>query len=183
MLSKAIKDKVENKYGSAVRYPVECDALAVEISKATGRSISSSTIKRLWGFIEGASAARSYTLDTVAEYCGHSCFDELIESFNPEKLTDQTLTKLVASEIDDTVILEIRLSDNISVKIQRCTASSFKVIRSSSDELPTGCCISFSKVEVGFPFFIRLINQKELKPIALAKVSGVTALKLIAEGE
>ena len=176
MLSRAIKDKVEQKYGSTVRYPVECDALAEDISKATGRSISSSTIKRLWGFIEGASAARSYTLDTVAEYCGHSCFDDLIESFNPEKKEQKSnLVKVQASEIGSNQVIVIGFGGDQSVQLQRDRKTTFRVISGNHPKLKEQQRISFNSVEVGYPMFIRC-HDIDSGSLTLGSISGVTFL-------
>ena len=180
MLSTAIKNKVEDKYGSKIKYPVECDALAQDVSRVTGRSISSSTIKRLWGFIEGATTARSYTLDTVAEYCGSSSFDDLIKSFDPNMDKSKTeLTKLTAAELDNDAILEFRIGESENVQIQRDENQLFTVVSCNCESLDVGQTISFSETEVGFPLFIKCHGQGSTASLILGKLSGVTALKII----
>lgn len=177
MLSRAIKDKVEYKYGSTVRYPVECDALAEEISKATGRSISSSTIKRLWGFIEGATAARSYTLDTVAEYCDFSCFEDLVSSFDPEKTEQKPEpVKILASEIGIDQVVLVGFVGDQSVQLQRHCENTFRVASSSHPQLVEGQRIHFNSIEVGYPLFIRCLDNDSSSTLTLGSVSGVTSL-------
>ena len=181
MLSRAIKDKVEHKYGSTVRYPVECDALAEEISKTTGRSISSSTIKRLWGFIEGASAARSYTLDTVAEYCGHSCFDDLIESFNPTDYVKKApITFLLTKDIPVGREIFFTFGGEASLNMKLDENHSYRVLESNNCELVAGDVFECVKIEVGLPVFIYNWHRgtEHIGSTVLAKLTGVISISM-----
>lgn len=82
MLGEAVKKELEKIYGSEIRYPKDCDALADTISRKTGSTISSSTMKRLLGFIQATSNPSQHTLDTIAVYLGHATWEEFKTSKN-----------------------------------------------------------------------------------------------------
>lgn len=180
MLSSGIKKVVEEQYGQTVRYPVECDALASDISKCTGRSISASTVKRLWGFIDGATSARSYTLDTLAEYCGHGCFDDLVDSFNPMRNSKPSPIKVLAIdelEVGTKIVVTFgKGSLNLILKDHQL----FEVESSLDCQLQDGDTFTCIKIEVGLPIFINDWNRskEELGSYTIAKVMGVNSIIL-----
>ena len=67
MLSEIIKQKIEERFGKAVRYPKDCEALALVISQDCNERVSASTVKRLYGFVSGVEQPRRFTLDLIAQ--------------------------------------------------------------------------------------------------------------------
>lgn len=70
MLHPIVKGLIEEKIGKKIRYPADCEFIVVEIEKITKQRISTNTIKRLLGFIQGVRTPRLYTLDIIAKYLG-----------------------------------------------------------------------------------------------------------------
>jgi hypothetical protein len=92
MLSKIIKDMLEEKFGQPVRYPKDCEALAAEISTTCKQRISASTIKRLYGFVQNIEQPRLYTLDVISNYLGYSYWENLLSSLNTQpKPSNETI--------------------------------------------------------------------------------------------
>lgn len=82
MIDEKIIQEIENVFGQKIRYPKDCEILAVEISSKTGTSISSSTLKRIFGLIKTNSQPNLYTLDTIARYINYKNWDEVQKSLN-----------------------------------------------------------------------------------------------------
>ncbi len=70
MLPESIKKQIEVKYGHAIRYPKDCENLAIHITSEIKSNISASTLKRLFGFVKSESKPNKYTLDTIARFLG-----------------------------------------------------------------------------------------------------------------
>lgn len=85
MLSKDIQQKIEQVYGQEIKYPRDCEGLAACITEKTGNSISSSTLKRLYGFVKTSSNPSQFTLDTIALYIGYSSWESYEKSNYSEK--------------------------------------------------------------------------------------------------
>lgn len=81
MLTESIKKQIQHVYGQEIKYPRDCEGLAACITEKTGNSISSSTLKRLYGFVRTSSNPSQFTLDTIALYIGFSDWDSY-EKFN-----------------------------------------------------------------------------------------------------
>lgn len=74
-------------YGKPVEYNTDCDGLAAEIVSKTQRRISSSTLKRLFGFVKRTSNFSKHTYDTLSRYVG---FESWLDYINIGKQTIET---------------------------------------------------------------------------------------------
>lgn len=77
-LHTALRDAVASRFGQPLRYPSHCDALEVELRKATGtggRRLSPSTLRRFFGLVGKEGGYHLHTLDTLARYAGHPDFE------------------------------------------------------------------------------------------------------------
>ncbi len=54
--------------------------LANKISTKTGRSMSATTLKRLFGYITDERKANAYTLNTIAKYIGYESWEDCIQT-------------------------------------------------------------------------------------------------------
>jgi hypothetical protein len=97
MLDKVVKNKIENVYGHKIRYPRDCDGLAADIFSKSGYRLSSSTIKRLFGFITTTSKPNQYTLDSIAIYLGYESWLQFSNS-NTLELEKQESNLLITKQ-------------------------------------------------------------------------------------
>lgn len=78
MIHPEIKHLIEIRFGRPILYSKDCEALAVNIKKACNETISSTTLKRLFGFASELHAPRQFTLDVIANYCGYTDWKTLL---------------------------------------------------------------------------------------------------------
>ena len=71
--------EVERVFGRPLAYPKDCESLAQSIIEQTARSISASTLKRVFGFTVTNSMPSTYTLDTLAQYAGYAGWGSLLQ--------------------------------------------------------------------------------------------------------
>ncbi len=71
MLPLSVKELIENRYGQKVRYPRDCEGLSADILAKANDRISSSTLKRLFGFVKAQNYPNQHTLDVIAIYLGY----------------------------------------------------------------------------------------------------------------
>ena len=84
MIDSFILRKLEAKYGSAIRYSKDCEALAVSINKTCNQQVSVTTLKRLLGFAKSIENPRLYTLDAIAIYLGYTNWNTLQKDIETE---------------------------------------------------------------------------------------------------
>lgn len=182
MLLKAVRKKIEAKYGHPIRYPKDCDSLALEISNATGRRISNSTLKRLLGFVKGTEQPRAYTLDIIAEYVNHTSYDSLIEALNPTKTRKaEPISEVQTSQLEEGTTVQLRFEPKGQLNIQLVEGQTYKVISSEMCQFDVGDTFTCEKIEQYCPLFVNDWCRKtaEMGSCVLAKVTGITSIKII----
>ena len=76
-----LRDLIEKRFGSPIRTKGDCDLLTRDMQRRTSlRSVSSQTLRRLFGLIPGnKSGFETGTLTILAKYLGLADYEELIE--------------------------------------------------------------------------------------------------------
>ena len=182
MLSKLIKEKIHEKLGQAIRYPKDCHALAEHIETVCKTKISPSTIKRLYGFVKGASQEpRLYTLDLIGEYLGYKGWDQLIDSIHVSVPSgSKEIEKIKQGQVrkGQSVILCYEPGKKIEL---RKSGDSFLVISSNDRKLHLNDEVHFHELEVHYPLSLTSVTRKGegMGKMQLATVSGITSIRKI----
>ncbi|WP_353130998.1 hypothetical protein [Parapedobacter pyrenivorans] len=66
--------------------PADCYRLALEIKAVTNKSVSETTLKRVFGFASSIHQPSIYTLNALAEYCDFDCWDSFYMHVEQDKL-------------------------------------------------------------------------------------------------
>lgn len=81
--------RVEEKVGRKMKTPRDFDFLAEQIFETMHKSISVSTLKRVWGYVPANGITRESTLDLLAQFAGFASFSQFcqqtIETPAPEE--------------------------------------------------------------------------------------------------
>jgi len=184
MISSVIKEKIEVRFGQAVRYSKDCEALALDISGNTSHTVSGSTIKRLLGFVKGIQEPRLYTLDAIAEYLGYSSFDDLIKEFDNStyseflKIEDLSTQDLVENEL-----IKFTYQPNREITVKYLTDNTFEIVDVLNSKLEQGDYILFNQIVLSHPLFIKDVIRKKtsLGQYVAGKISGITSIEKIKE--
>lgn len=68
--------EVEEKFGTHPYTPADYNELILDIKKKTNKSISLSTLQRLWGYVNNVDRPRVSSLDILAMYAGYKDWHE-----------------------------------------------------------------------------------------------------------
>src|SRR5690606_37744632 len=77
--------------------PADCYRLALEIKGTTNKSVSETTLKRVFGFASSIHQPSIYTLNALAQYCGFESWDSFYTDLEQNKL--QTMQQRTWGEI------------------------------------------------------------------------------------
>ncbi len=69
-----IRRAVEKSFGRELKTPKDFEKLSDDIFKRTRSTLGTSTLKRIWGYIDQVEVRRS-TLDILAKYCGFADYE------------------------------------------------------------------------------------------------------------
>ena len=185
MLSEIIKQKIEERFGKAVRYPKDCEALAITISSACNERVSASTLKRLYGFVTGIEQPRRFTLDLIAQYLCFPDWESLIKSIN--NVTHSEFISLSEIGIDNIIeneIIEFGYKPDRNFAVKFLGKQQFEVMKSENSKLTVGDIITIYHFVLGYPLLINEVkrNNKDLGQYIAGKVSGLTYIKKVENG-
>ncbi|WP_461636907.1 hypothetical protein [Labilibaculum euxinus] len=75
-----LKSEVLKKFGSELLYTKACRILADEICEETGYRISTTTIRRIYGFLKTRTTPAKFTLSTLSIYVGYATWEQFCAS-------------------------------------------------------------------------------------------------------
>jgi len=81
-----LKSLVLDKAQIAQVVPADCYRLALEIKSVTHKSVSETTLKRVFGFASSVHQPSIYTLNALSEYCGFESWDHYYMQMEQGKL-------------------------------------------------------------------------------------------------
>ena len=84
--------RVEEKVGREMKTPKDFDFLAAQIFEQTRRTISVSTLKRIWGYIDSYRSIRESTLDLLSQFVGYDNFRHFCQA-ETESTAEEKLPK------------------------------------------------------------------------------------------
>lgn len=182
MLSPIIKVQIESKLGKIIRYHSDLEILCVEIEKVTKQKISLNTLKRLFGFIEGDTEPRLFTLDTLALYLGYSNWDVYLLSL--DQLGNSGFNSLQEIKIESlplSSIVEFAYEPDRIVQVRYEGKNQFKVISSKNSKLLEHDLLEMTHFVINYPLVILNVLRlgKSMGRFTAGKVGGLTELKLI----
>ena len=148
MITAAIRQKIEARYGKPLRYSKDCDGLANSINKSCHERVSVTTLKRLFGFAKSVEQPRLYTLDVVAAYIGYKDWSSLlanIEKTENINVPAATKPKQVEGFSNDIHLLH----HQISITLTTQTVNTKRIV---------SLCRQLGKQTEIFPFVIEVIG-------------------------
>lgn len=79
-----LKKRTEEKFGTKMHTPTNFDKLSNEILSEVKQYLSPTTLKRIWGYLDGAETVRYSTLNILSTYLGKRDWDDFINSLENE---------------------------------------------------------------------------------------------------
>ena len=175
--------EVENKYGRRIATTTDFESLSFVIEHQTGEQISSSTLKRLWGYVSLNPTPRIATLDILSKFIGYKNFKAFCEGLKESKnyvSTFFTARYQTVAELKTGVEVTIGWAPNRLVRLNYLGDFQFEVRSSENSQLLPGDKFELSEIIVGYPMYIsRILRDGEYTPSYVAgRNSGINLLKI-----
>jgi hypothetical protein len=178
MLRPDIKQLVENKFGKEINYPKDCAVLAEVMRIDNNLPISSSTLKRVFGFYGEIEKPRLHTLDMLAKYLGYKNWAELD---NHLLHNDSGFDEIETIEIDKLELnnkLVIEYSSIRKIRMQYLGEFRFELLESTSSKLRKGDILRIHNLVKGYPLICQSVirDNTDLGKYIGGRTSGITYL-------
>lgn len=178
--------EVERKYGRRIATTTDFESLSVVIEHHIGEHISSSTLKRLWGYVSLNPTPRVATLDVLSRFIGHRDFRAFCKYLKDAQIYASnffTSKYQTVAELKPDTVVHIGWAPNRLVKMKYIGNHQFEVISSENSQLRPGDLFELSEIIVGYPLFIsRILRNGAYTPSYVAgQIDGINLLKVETE--
>ena len=162
-----LKKKVEESAGRKMKTTADFSFLSQEIWNMIHENLSMATLKRLWGYVEGADNTRRSTLETLSHFVGFYDWDAFLVYLNQDNGSDPVNAPHLSSE-------ELTPGEKVFVSWKpdrRCTFrylgdSQFVVEKSENSKLKEGSTFSAHIFILGEPLYLDNLVQGDNPPTA-----------------
>ena len=174
--------EVENKYGRRIATTTDFESLSVVIEHQIGEMVSSSTLKRLWGYVSLNPTPRIATLDVLSRYLGYRDFRQFCDNLKESKAYDSdffTAQCLIVADLEPGTNVTIGWLPDRLVTLHYLGEFSFEVVISENSQLQPGDSFELSEIMAGYPLYIsRILRDGEYTPPFVAgRQGGINVLK------
>ena len=169
-----LKKECERIYGRNVSSPSDFDELSLKIRNATGRNISVSTLKRIWGYVNYPHNPSNEILSILSAYVGYRDWHDFSNNASVTDSSDFIGTDIVkSSELMMGNLIQIRWKPDRICTLEYLGTSKFKVIEAQNSKLIEGDVISCGVIAKGEPMICHEV-RREGRLLAEGYIAGKT---------
>jgi hypothetical protein len=162
-----LKKQLEGQLKRKMKTPNDFIFLSGVVWERTHETISPTTLKRLWGYVDGADQTRSSTLDILSRSLGFQDWDDFLGNIDRSSGSDPVLSPHISAD-------ELNVGDRVSVSWKpdrRCVFrylgdSRFIVEMAENSKLKVGDTFSASLFILHEPLYLNNLVQGNNPPVA-----------------
>jgi hypothetical protein len=177
--------RIEASIKRKIETPADFDFLRGIIWERTHEQISTSTLKRLWGYVDGVDNARNSTLNVLSKALGYENWDAFILKLKSENVDNSDLVMSESMSSSDLKIgdrLMIAWQPNRVCRLKYLGDNQFEVMESQNSKLKVGDTFRCGLFILGEPVYINDLRQNngtgEPKLFVIGNKSGLTKLRV-----
>ena len=181
-----LKKRIEQQLKRKVKTPNDFIFLSGAIWERTHQTMSPTTLKRLWGYVDGADETRNSTLEILSRFLGFDNWDDFINEIHKNSDSDPVTSPHINAK-------SLNVGDRIFVSWKpdrRCTFRylgdlKFIVETAENSKLKVGDTFFASLFIIGEPLYISDLTQGNNPPLAfvVGNKDGLCELKKISDVE
>lgn len=181
-----LRHRIENSVNRSIKTPSDFDFLSGAIWERTHETISPTTLKRLWGYIDGADTTRNSTLNLLAHFVGCADWDDFLVKLDEENDVQSNLViahHINTSDLLENDLVEVAWQPNRHCVFRYLGNMIFEVQHSENSKLKVGNTFQCSLFMLGEPLYIDCLVQNGSYPVAfvVGNKSGLTLLQKLAK--
>ena len=178
-----LKRIVEQRYGKRLLTTTDFEVFSLHLQKKYGLTVSSSTLKRLYGYVGDMHKPRVATLDQLAVYIGHrnyTAFVEWLKTISRYNSSFFNASQVLSSSLAVGDMVEIGWSPNRLLLLEYLGDSTYRVTESHNSKMQVGDTFVSGCFIIGYPLYLpNLIRNGEPTPSFVAgRNGGLTIARL-----
>ncbi len=133
-----LKQLVEDSIPRKIKTPADFVYLSGVIFERCGETISETTLKRIWGYIEGYDTTRFHTLSILARFVGYNDWDDFVKEHvvDPDEQSEEIMQKCIYTKnlnVGDRLFFA--WSPDRECLVEYLADNTFKVLESKNSKL------------------------------------------------
>lgn len=157
LLQQNLRERVERFLGIAMSSKRDFETLSVEIFKQKKILLSTSTLRRFWGYQEQGSHATSVnTLDTLSRLVGYASWKEFCDGDMAQKSSSEMLSAgktILTENLEVGTQLVVCWQPGRMVKLEFLGGDVFRVTENTNSKLQVGDTFHCKQMTEGMPMF------------------------------
>ena len=141
-----LKQQIEESVGRKMKTSNDFTFLSGAIWERTHDNISTSTLKRLWGYVDGPDTTRNSTLEILSKFLGFKDWDGFLEHIGQDNGSDRVTKQHIKTD-------DLKVGDLVSVSWKPNRRCTFRHLR----------CALFI---LGEPLYLNDLVQGDNPPVA-----------------
>ena len=179
--------QVEKAYAKPLNSSTDFEELSIQLKYKLGMSLSSSTLKRLWGYVNDAHSPRPQTLDVLARYLGHADFKDFcmwLKHTTAYNSSFFSAKRILVEDLSLGMEVEIGWSPNRYLRLRYKGDGLFEVREAKESKLVRGDLFQAVSFLMGQPLFLPYVERggKRLSPFIAGRNGGLTMLNSVVNG-
>jgi len=171
-------EEVAKRYGGRLKTTTDFDALEAAIGETLGETVSSSSLKRLWGYVSLQPKQRRSTLDILARYAGRDSYQALCKELL--ETSDFFSTQTVQStELAPDQHLQLCWMPDRTVVLRSLGGQRFEVEEAGTSKLRAGDIVEATEFIQGQPLYMAVTREGEKpRPYVAGRAKGLTHIEV-----
>lgn len=179
---------VEKKYQRNLQTTTDFDEFSFHLKQQTGEQLSTSTLKRLWGYVNDSHIPRQQTLDTLSRYIDHDNFKQFciwLKSSTAYNSSFFTTKQLLSKELLPGQKVEIGWSPNRYLKLQYQGEGFYLIEEALQSKLQKGDSFEAAAFLLEHPLYLPYIlrDGNRTSPFIAGRNGGLTFINQLNHGE
>ena len=179
-----LRHRIELSINRKVKTPTDFDYLSGAVWEQLHETISTSTLKRLWGYVDGASRTRNSTLNLLSRFIGYGDWDDFLKELDNENdvQSEMILTQHIESQhLKEGDMIEVGWQPNRHCLFRYMGNRTFVVEKASNSKLRVGNTFMCSLFVFGEPLYIENLIQEGHPPIAFVGFFSILSCAAIPQ--
>lgn len=178
---------VEKTYPKSLHTSTDFDEFSLHLKREMNESVSTSTLKRLWGYVGDSHLPRMQTLDVLARYIGHAGFKQFCAWLKTSTAYNSSFFsahQISARELEPGSEVEIGWSPNRYLRLRYQGNDLFEVEEARQSKLLEGDRFEAVSFLMGQPLFLPYVLRggTRLSPFIAGRNGGLTLLNSLKHG-
>ncbi len=147
---------VENSISRKISTPADFQFLSGIIQERCKETLGNTTLKRIWGYVEGYGDIRNSTLSILARAIGFQDWENFLNTYEIEGESSQSIlgNAVFSSDIEKNSIIQITWAPDRRVTIKHISDGNYVVIKSENSKLCEGDTFHCGYFLIGQPIYL-----------------------------